>query len=131
LHASLEDYRPKQCPACSNRIVWWHSCYSRKADRQNLGVPCLEPLPIPRFFCLSCRTTCSVLPEAIPLHRWHLWRVQQAVLLLLESGKSCYHASSNLGNRPCRQTVQRRWQRLGEEFVHYAFTLRQRSPSKF
>jgi hypothetical protein len=54
--------------------------------------------------------------------------VQQAVLLLLLAGKSCYHASSNLGNRPCRQTVQRWWQRLGEEFVHHAFTLRQRFP---
>lgn len=42
LHASLEDYRPKQCPACSNRIVWWHGCYSRKADRQDRGVSSLE-----------------------------------------------------------------------------------------
>jgi hypothetical protein len=54
--------------------------------------------------------------------------VQQAVLLLLLAGGSCYHASSTLGNRPCRQTIRRWWQRLREEFVLHAFTLRQWFP---
>ena len=60
LQLNPEAYRPEQCPACAHGTVWCHGCYTRKADRQNLGTPCLNPIPILRYLCPDCRSTCSV-----------------------------------------------------------------------
>ena len=124
LHVNPEAYRPEQCPACAHATVWSHGCYTRQSDRQDLGVPCLNPVPILRFFCPSCRSTCSVLPEVIPPRRWYLWSVQQAVLLLLLAGNSCVQASKSLNQHPWWQTIRRWRHRWHEQFTVHAATLR-------
>lgn len=124
LHVNPEAYRPEQCPACAHGTVWCHGCYTRKSDRQNLGAPCLNPIPILRFICPDCRTTCSVLPEVIPPRRWYLWAVQQAALAILLAGGTCYRASAAQDGHPSRQTIGRWWQRLAERFTSHAATLR-------
>ena len=123
LRLNPEAYRPTQCPTCSNRTIWCHGCYTRKAD-ENGGSDSLNPVPIPRFWCPDCRKTCSVLPEAIPPRRWYLWSVQQAVLLLLLAGNSCVQASKRLNQHPWWQTIRRWRDRFHEQFTVHAATLR-------
>jgi transposase-like protein len=124
MQVNPEAYRPEQCPCCAHGPVWNHGCYTRKADRENFGSANLNHIPIPRFLCPGCRTTCSVLPEVIPPRRWYLWSVQQAVLLLLLAGKSCFQASEIHNQHPWWQTIRRWRQRLHEQFTVHAATLR-------
>jgi len=70
---------------CGRVGLWLHGDYPRKADRESGG---LNPILIQRFYCPSCRKTCSALPECIPRRRWYLWKIQQAVVLLILSGRS-------------------------------------------
>ena len=123
-----EVYRPKHCPTCAGCTLWGHGCYTRKADRQDLGAPCLNPVPILRFICPRCRATCSVLPEVIPPRRWYLWTIQQSVLMLLLAGGSYYHASERHDQHPVQQTIRRWWQRLKEQFEIHASILRPSFP---
>lgn len=121
-----EAYRPETCP-CGHTRFWCHGCYSRKADRQDLGQPCLD-VRIPRFYCPECRHTCSVLPECIPPRSWYLWEVRQVIFLLLLAGTSLGRAHVLNGSRACRKTIKRWWRRFHDCFPLYSFHLRLRFP---
>ena len=118
LRKEPESYRPKWCPGCRHAFVWCHGCYTRKADENNT----LNPVPIPRFYCPECESTCSVLPECIPPRSWYLWKVRQIVFLLLLAGNSVGRTVAGSGVR--RQTVQRWWRRFLDGFSDYSFNLR-------
>ena len=95
LQKEPESYRPKKCARCANVGLWCHGCYYRKTDRKDLGEPCLNPIPILRFICPCCHSTCSVLPECIPPRRWYLWEVPQLIFLLLLAGNSINKATAS------------------------------------
>src|SRR5580693_3514463 len=113
--------RPDHCPVCGKAGVWFHGCYSRKADRANSGDSSLNPLLIQRFFCPNCCRTCSVLPECIPPRRWYLWEVQQVALLLVLAKKSFRVIANNI--MPSRHTIKRWLTRLQEQFHLHKDTL--------
>lgn len=120
-----ERYRPSACPHCRRAGVWRHGCYHRKADR-NGGGDSLNPVPVLRYFCRGCESTCSRLPACIAPRRWFDWAVQQAVLLLLLAGMSL-HGCARASGRD-RRTV-RRWRDWLQERDHaFAFVLRSRFP---
>lgn len=122
-----ESYRPQKCP-CGHTRVWCHGCYTRKPDRKDLGEPCLNPVPIPRFFCPECGHTCSVLPECIPPRSWYPWEVRQLIFLLLLAGNSIGRTHASNGSRACRKTIKRWWRRFQDCFQVYSFHLRLRFP---
>jgi hypothetical protein len=61
-----EIYNIENCPFCSKAALWRHGYRFRKPDRENDEKSTLNPIPILRMYCSSCRRTCSVLPECIP-----------------------------------------------------------------
>ena len=87
-HDEPERYRLEYCLCCGKSGLWFHGCYSRKADRSGDAGKSLNPIFIQRLFCPNCRKTCSALPECIPPRRWYLWDEQQTALLLLLAGNS-------------------------------------------
>lgn len=121
LFSDPNRYRPTQCATCGKSGLWCHGSYERKADRENPGSHSLNPILIPRFYCPSCRHTCSVLPECIPPRRWYVWVVQQAALLVVFSGKSSYYSARC--HLPSRFTVRRWLNRLVEQFHDHRFHL--------
>ncbi len=127
LQKDPESYRPKMCPGCSHAPVWCHGCYTRKADRSDMN-EALDPVPIPRFYCPGCRSTCSMLPECIPPRSWYLWQVRQVIFLLLLAGNSVGSTVASNGSRACRQTVQRWWRRFQDYDPVYSFHLRAHFP---
>jgi transposase-like protein len=121
-----EAYRPQQCPHCGRGGVWHHGHYPRKADREGKDGVYLDPVPIPRFYCRHCQTTCSRLPACIAPRRWYSWSVQQAVLAMLLSGLSLRKAARM--SQPGRHTIGR-WRRwLKDRFSRYSFHLRSHFP---
>ena len=110
-----ELYRPARCPNCGKHGVWCHGHYNRKADRENKGS--LNPIPVPRFFCPHCQTTCSVLPECISPRRWYSWKIQQAVLMLAFAGHSINAIAKNI--LPSRRTISRWMAHLKNQFHFY------------
>ena len=71
LAAEPERYCPERCPHCGQAGLWAHGTYPRKADREGVGDESLNPVAIPRFFCPTCRHTCSRLPECVAPRRWY------------------------------------------------------------
>ncbi len=127
LRRDPESYRPRRC-SCGHTKVWGHGCYTRKADRKDLGEACLNPVLIPRFYCPECGCTCSMLPECIPPRSWYLWEVRQVIFLLLLAGNSlCSTAASN-GSRISRTTIKRWWQRLHDRHCVLSLNLLPRFP---
>lgn len=114
-----EDYRPEQCPHCNHTHLWGHGHFTRKP----LGDCDIKVVEVPRWRCLGCKTTFSVLPSCIPPRRWYMWIVQQAVLVYLLSGgtqEQCFDDLAHLGPAPC--TIQRWWRwlkRKNNEFSHH------------
>lgn len=104
-------FRPERCPHCGRCGMWCHGYYYRKTDRER-GL--LNPIPIPRFICPHCGTTCSVLPECIPPRRWYLWKVQEAVFALICAGNSIKKIAKNL--LLSRHTINRWWARLKNQY---------------
>ena len=127
LRKNPESYRPERCP-CGHSRVWCHGCYTRKLDRKDLGEPCLNPVPIPRFYCPDCRSTCSILPECIPPRSWYLWEVRQVIFLLLLAGNSIGRTHSSNGSRASRRTIKRWWRRFHDNFPTFSFHLRNHFP---
>jgi transposase-like protein len=103
-----------KCTNCGCRNLWKHGHYYRKADRDNPANQSLNPIPIQRFLCLSCKKTCSVLPECIPPKRWYSWVVQQIVFALCLIGKSIYDISTKY--LPSRHTISRWINRFQQQF---------------
>ncbi len=119
-----EAYRPPQCPHCGVGGVWRHGHYRRKADRDGEDGVYLDPVPIPRFYCRHCQTTCSRLPGCMAPRRWYPWIVQQAVLALLLSGSSLREVARQC--QPGRRTISRWWHWLEAQADQYRFHLRSR-----
>src|SRR3990172_4496957 len=105
--------RGARCPHCGKSGLWLHGNYGRKADRSDQGDGSLNPILIQRFFCRSCKRTCSALPECIPPRRWYLWEVQQMALSLYLSGKSAYAIAKEIV--PSRHTISRWIARFKEQ----------------
>lgn len=99
-----------------------HGYYSRKADRENAAEKNLNPILIPRFFCPSCRRTCSCLPECIPPRRWYLWGIQQSCFLLCLAGKSLRVIDKN--SLPSRYTISRWLKKLKKDFHEHTLILK-------
>ena len=95
-----------RCVHCGCDKLWKHGWYYRKADRDNHATESLNPIPIQRFLCLSCKKTCSALPECIPPRRWYLWKIQQIIFALFLIGKTIYAIAKD--SIPSRYTI-RRW----------------------
>ena len=117
-----ETYRPERCPHCGKEGVWCHGAYTRKSDREGRGEDCLNPVPIPRFYCRHCRRTCSALPECVPPRRWYLWSIQQAAMVLLLAGISIEKVAEQV--LPSAHTIWRWWVRLRACFPEHGFHLR-------
>lgn len=116
------QFRPEQCPHCGRQGLRCHGHYDRKADRENLANSSLNPIWIYRFYCASCRRTCSVLPECIAPHRWYQWKIQQAVVLLCLSNVSQYKVSQKLS--ASRFTISRWLSQLKSRFHEHACHLK-------
>lgn len=119
-----QSYRPSHCPYCGSGGLWGHGFYGRKADHSS-GAE-LNPVPVPRFRCLSCNRTCSRLPLCICPRRWYAWALQQLVLSLMLFGLSLRCAAAVTGLS--RHTVRRWWAWLRERTEDFAFHLRSRFP---
>lgn len=106
-----------RCAHCGSTKLWKHGFYYRKADRYNNPNQSLNPIPIQRFLCLSCKKTCSVLPECIPPKRWYLWEIQQIIFTLFLAGKTiCAIAKESI---PSRYTISRWINHFQQQFELY------------
>jgi transposase-like protein len=101
------------CPHCGKGKLWRHGQYHRKLDRSD-SAQLLNPIPIQRYLCPSCKRTCSILPECSPPKRWYLWDVQQAALLLTLAGKSLRDIANKIA--VSRHTVKRWITRFQEQY---------------
>jgi len=102
------------CPLCGCVTLWRHGHYTRKADRESSPGQSLNPIPIQRFYCTTCKKTHSVLPECIPPRRWFLWSVQHAVLVAVLLGQSVWAVAEK--SLPSRQTISRWCARFKAQF---------------
>jgi len=110
LENNSKAIKPSCCPHCGYGTLWGHGCYDRKADRSNPPPEDnLNPIKIPRFYCPSCKKTCSVLPECLPERRWYQWIIQQAAFMFFLQGYSI-RTIANF-SIPSRSTISR-WVRL-------------------
>jgi transposase-like protein len=119
-----QQLRPKRCTHCGCSTLWCHGHYERKSDHES-GCA-LNPIPISRFYCPTCKHTCSVLPECISPRRWYLWAVQQAAFLLKLAGHSCRSISRQL--KPGRHTISRWWRDWQERHREFSFGLQTLRP---
>ncbi|MCY0858713.1 DUF6431 domain-containing protein [Cupriavidus sp. D39] len=122
VRATPQSYRPKVCIHCGGACLWCHGCYHRKADRGEDGS--LNPAPVPRFRCPTCRRTCSRLPLCICPRRWYDWALQQQVLLLLLIGASLRRVAAVFALS--YHTVRRWWHWLQAHGATFMFHLRSR-----
>lgn len=127
LRSKPEVYRPLRCPSCGHGALWHHGCYFRKADRRPEPMnECLNPIPIPRYLCASCRHSCSRLPSCIAPRRWYSWLLQQQALQSLLTVYSFRGCSALLGIG--RSAVRRWWNWLSSSTSTFEFFLRSRYP---
>ncbi len=119
------EYCPQ--PHCGKAGLWGHGYRYRKACRENNSQESLNPIPIPRRYCPTCKHTCSVLPECIAPLRWYLWLVQQTAMRLFFSGMSFNKMSKTL--RPTRWTLSRWIARLANQFALHVLHLKTKWPS--
>jgi transposase-like protein len=123
---NVNIYRPEFCPYCGMAGLWFWGYYYRKPDRHSDSASALNPIPIPRFFCSSCKRTTSVLPECIAPCRWFMWDIQQAVLLqiLLKGGFRQASQIFSVGRSTCR----RWWNRFKDRHLLHGSALRNYYP---
>ncbi len=121
-----EVYRPNCCPHCGKSGVHRHGHYDRNTPRGTGLALSLGPLRILRFFCSTCRRTCSRLPACLAPWRQYLWSVQQVVLEWLLAGGTLRQAARRYS--PSRRTIGRWWQWLKARFEEQSFHLRSRFP---
>lgn len=123
LNCTPECYCPTNCPHCYKSILWRHGFYYRQAQCENRG----EAVPISRFYCPTCKRTCSTLPEYIPPRRWYYWVAQQAVLLLIMLGNRVQAVCDELSKQwlaaPSIDTIYRWWRELKQQFLIHQFHL--------
>ena len=109
-----DNNRPERCPYCGVAGLWCHGPYERKADREHSLDESLNPILIQRYYCPTCKRTCSALPECIPPRRWYLWELQQQILLLSLLGQSAYAIAQQ--TTPSYKTIVRWLLRFNEQF---------------
>ena len=105
LKNSCHALKPNYCPSCQYGTLWCHGYYERKANRINQSHSKSNSIKIMRFYCPSCRQTCSVLPECLPERRWYLWDTQQVVMTLFLQGYSFKTIATLCA--PSRRTIGR------------------------
>jgi transposase-like protein len=121
-----DTYRPERCPHCGKGGLHRHGAYARNTPRGEGMAFSLGLLFIPRFYCPTCRSTCSRLPACVSPRRQYWWATQQAVLSLLLREKSRREVARLMG--PSRRTLGRWWQGLKRRFHEHALHLRSRFP---
>jgi hypothetical protein len=125
LKKSRREYFLENCPHpdCGKTGLWCHGFRYRKTDRGNSDQEAsMNPIPILRLYCPSCRHTCSLLPECIPSLRWYLWRIQQAAIALFFSSMSINKISQTIS--PSRWTISRWIKRLKIQHELHALHLK-------
>ncbi len=124
LETNPELYYLECCPHpdCGKSGLWRHGFRYRKADRENDGKSTVNPVPILRLYCPTCKHTCSLLPECISPWRWYLWLIQQSALNLFFSGMSLNKISQKIP--PSRWTISRWLKRLTIQFQIQALHLK-------
>jgi len=128
LDLNSEKFRPPNCSNCKKSGLWHHGHYDRKADYENSAEDSLNPISIPRFYCPSCKNTCSVLPECIPPRRHYPWSIQEVIFLLFVSELSFLAIEKKV--KPSRWTISRWIQRFKSQFLIHADQLRSLLPSQ-
>jgi transposase-like protein len=118
-----ENYYLECCPQldCGKSGLWRHGYRYRKADREEEQTT-LNPIPIQRLYCPTCKRTCSILPECIPPKGWYLWVIQQAAMQLFLSGMSLNKISQQI--KPSRWIISRWIKRFQEKFHEHALHLK-------
>jgi len=66
LQSDPDAYRPERCPHCRKGGMHHHGHYERNTPRGEGLAFLLGSLFIPRFYCPSCRCTCSRLGATRP-----------------------------------------------------------------
>jgi len=113
--------RLDRCP-CGKSNPWRHGTYDRKSDRAaTTSAESLNPIPVQRYYCPTCKKTCSVLPECIAPARWYLWEIQAIALVLVFAGKSVFATANKV--QISRQTISRWIGRLKEQLIFHKDTL--------
>jgi Domain of unknown function (DUF6431) len=121
------EYRPEHCPICCGAHLRRHGCYKRKPRGECIDA--CTAVKVPRFLCIDCKHTCSVLPSCIAPRRWYMWSVQQPVLTYLLCGgtqEKCAEELEHLG--PAISTMRRWWRWLQSRHEGLAFHLRSKQP---
>jgi len=123
LKEKSQIFKPTSCLHCGLNVLWNHGVYFRKPDRNTSSENNVNPVPILRFICKSCKRTCSTLPECIPPKRWFLWDVQQCVLEDCFSEKSINSIHNK--NEVSRHTINR-WATwlIEDKFAQFAYRLK-------
>lgn len=109
LEQSIERLRPERCPGCGASKLYPHGRYHRQSDRENRSAHSLNPIPILRFYCVHCKSTCSVLPECIPPRRWYLWWVQQIAFMKCLWGQPTAQVERDAPQATPRPCTIKRW----------------------
>ena len=99
-----ETPRLEHCP-CGRANPWPHGCYWRKSDNASSSQEKSNAVPIQRYYCPSCKKTCSVLPEYISPKRWYTWSYQELILCLFCFGKGFSAIAKETS--PSRSTIRR------------------------
>lgn len=115
-------YRPSQCSSCGKAGLWMHGVYYRSCKND----PSTK-IPIQRFLCSHCNSTCSSLPEYIPPRRVYHWLTQHIVLKMLLVTKNVCQAWKKLSAMPdltpSLSTMRRWWLWLRRQHRLYEFHL--------
>ena len=126
LQDNPDAYRPDRCPHCGKAGLHHHGYYERNPPRGEGLAASLDPVLIPRFYCPSCRHTCSRLPACLSPWRQYWWQTQQTVLEHVLGGRSARAIARQ--ESPGRRTIGRWWQRLEAQFKVHAMHLCGRFP---
>ena len=122
LHIDPSAYRPKRCPQCKHGVLWAHGVYYRQGDRSLISENRCVLIPVPRFCCPHCNTTCSRLPACLSPRRWYPWSAQGLAQLLVLAGTPLTRIREWVG--ASADTI-RRWRvRLAERTKTFEFHLR-------
>ena len=117
LNTNRDAYKPDNCIHCGARGLWCHGAYVRQAACESEEAPAIR-IPIPRFYCPSCKRTCSTLPEFIAPRRWYHWHTQQMVLLCLIVGTTLLNTWTSMFERRPRGPSLGTIQRWHQQFRH-------------
>ena len=119
-----DSYKPECCPRCGKAGLHHHGHYERNVPRGEGLALALCSLIVLRFFCLTCRRTCSRLPSCLSPRRQYWWKRQQAALEGLSAGESVRKVAREM--MPSRRTIGRWRHWIEREFDLHSLHLRSR-----